>query len=209
MIKEFNLLIAGVGAQGVILMSELLGHAAVMDGLNVRGSEILGMAVRGGPVVSIIRMGSDVHGPLIPIGKGDVLIGLEPAEALRNVMYMSKASTIILNTETVIPFTVSSGESKYPDFYEIVAKLNMVSNKIVRINALQTAEEAGNTLTTNIVMLGATFGTGLVPIKPETIKEAIRERFPAKVQPVNLKAFDMGIKAYQMALKGTIPSKPV
>lgn len=171
------------------------------DGLNVRGSEILGMAMRGGPVVSIIRIGSEVYGPLIPIGKGDILIGLEPAEALRNSAYMAKSSAVLLNTETIVPYTVSLGESTYPDLHEIVAKLSMISSKVIRLNAGQIAAEAGSPLTANIVMLGAAFGTGQMPIKLTTIKDAIRSRFPVKVAPVNIKAFELGYETCHQALK--------
>ena len=196
-VGEFNILIAGVGGQGVILISELLGNSAVSDGLKVRGSEVLGMAVRGGPVVSIIRLGSEVYGPLIPLGKGDILIALEPAEALRNSIYLSKTSTVIVNTETVVPFTVSLGQSNYPGLDEIVARLNQVSPKVICINARQIAVEAGSPLSANIVMLGAAFGASQPPIKLETIKEAIRTRFSSKLAPVNIKAFDLGYQSCQ------------
>ena len=102
-VKEVNILIVGVGGQGVISMSELLGQAVVDSGLNVRGSEVLGMAVRGGSVVSTIRIGSEVYGPLIPRGKGDIIVGMEPAEALRNIAYLSKTGMVIINTEAIIP----------------------------------------------------------------------------------------------------------
>jgi len=105
MVKEFNILITGVGGQGVILMSELLGKAAVTDKLRVRGSEILGMAVRGGSVTSAIRIGEDVHGPLIPTGKCQVLVGMEPSEALRNIAYLSKPSLVLLNTAAPSPYS--------------------------------------------------------------------------------------------------------
>lgn len=201
MIKEFNILITGVGGQGVILMSELLGKAAVTDNLRVRGSEILGMAVRGGSVTSAIRLGEDVHGPLIPTGKCHVLIGMEPSEALRNIAYLSKSSLVIVNTAVTIPFTVSIGESKYPSLEEILEKLNKASGRVIQLDAAQIAQAAGSLLTTNIVMLGALFGTDQLPIKIATIKESIRERFPAKVAPVNLKAFDLGYEACRQAVK--------
>jgi len=200
MVKEFNILITGVGGQGVILMSELLGKAAVRDGLKVRGSEILGMAVRGGSVTSIIRIGDEVYGPLIPMGKCDVLIGMEPSEALRNITYLSKSSLAIVNIAVTIPFTVSLGESKYPSLEEILEKLSNASDRVVKLDAAQIAQEAGSLLTTNIVMLGALFGTGKLPIGIETIKETIRRRFPAKTAPVNIKAFDLGYQACQQAL---------
>jgi len=201
MVKEFNVLITGVGGQGVILMSELLGNAAVKEGLKVRGSEVLGMAVRGGPVISMIRLGDEVYGPLIPMGKGDVLVGMEPSEALRNITYLSKSSSVIVDINKVVPTTVLIGKSNYPSLEEILEKLREVAGRVITLDAAQIAEEAGSPLTANIVLLGALFGTGQVPIKVETIKEQIRARFPAKVAPVNIKAFDLGYKAYQKAVK--------
>jgi indolepyruvate ferredoxin oxidoreductase beta subunit len=200
MTKEFNILITGVGGQGVILMSELLGKASVKDGLRVRGSEILGMAVRGGSVTSVIRIGDEVYGPLIPMGKCHTLIGMEPAEALRNIAYLSKSSLVILNTAVTIPFTVSIGESKYPSLAEILEKLGKASGRVIRLGAAQIAQDAGSLLATNIVMLGALFGTELLPIKIETIKETIKAYFPAKVAPVNIRAFDLGYEACRQAL---------
>lgn len=199
MVKEFNVLITGVGGQGVVLMSELLGDAAVRDGLRVRGSEVLGMAVRGGSVSSTIRLGSEVYGPLIPVGKCDILIGAEPSEALRNIIYLSKSSLVILNTREVAPFTVFLGKSKYPDLGKILEKLNNASSRVITLDAAQIAEEAGSLLSTNIVMLGASFGSGRLPIKVETIKESIQARFSGEAAPINLKAFDLGYQAFKQA----------
>ncbi len=201
MVKEFNILITGVGGQGVILMSELLGRAAVADKLRIRGSEILGMAVRGGSVTSAIRLGDEVYGPLIPAGKCNAMVGMEPSEALRNIAYLSKSSLVIINTAVTIPFTVSLGQSNYPALAEILEKLDKASGKIIQLEAAKTAQEAGNRLATNIVMLGALFGTGKLPIKIATIKETIRARFPAKVAPVNIRAFDLGYEACRQAVK--------
>lgn len=201
MVREFNILITGVGGQGVILMSELLGKAAIVDGLSVRGSEILGMAVRGGSVTSIIRVGDDVYGPLIPAGKCDIVIGLEPSEALRNASYLSKSGLVILNTVPIIPFTVSLGRSSYPTLEQVVEKLNSITGKIIKLDAAQIAREAGSLLAANIVMLGALFGTELLPLKVATIKERIQARFAAKVAPVNIKAFDLGYQVCQQAVK--------
>lgn len=200
-IKEINILIVGVGGQGIILMSELLGNAAVADGLNVRGSETLGMAVRGGSVVSTVRIGSEVYGPLIPMGKGDILIGLEPVEALRNTTYLSKSGSVILNTRKVVPFTVSLGGSEYPSLERIIEKLKVVTNKVITLDASQIAKEAGNPVSTNIVMLGALFATGQLPIKVETIQETIQAHFSAKLARVNLKAFGLGYQGCREAFK--------
>lgn len=199
--KEYNILITGVGGQGVILMSELLGRAAVADNLRVRGSEILGMAVRGGSVTSAIRIGEDVYGPLIPTGKCNALVGMEPSEALRNIACLSKSSLVIVNTVATVPFTVSIGESSYPSLEAMLEKLAKASGRIVQLDAAKIAQDAGNRLATNIVMLGALFGAGQLPIKIATIKETIRAYFPAKLAPVNIRAFDLGYEACRQAVK--------
>ena len=201
MIKEFNIVIAGVGGQGVILMSELLGNAAVADGLNVRGSEVLGMAVRGGSVSSTIRLGEEALAPLAPTGKADVLVGMEPSEAIRNISNISEDSLVILNTEKVIPFTVSSLGSTYPGLDTILEKLNKATKHIIELNATGIAMEAGSVQSANVVMLGALFGQDKLPIRIETVKNEIEKRFSAKVAPVNLKAFDMGYELCRNALK--------
>ena len=129
MINEFNVVIAGVGGQGVILMSELLGNAAIAEGINVRGSEVLGMAVRGGSVSSTIRLGDEALAPLAPLGKTDVLVGMEPSETLRNINNITENTLVILNTEKVIPFSVSSLGSTYPELETVTEKLKKASKK--------------------------------------------------------------------------------
>jgi indolepyruvate ferredoxin oxidoreductase beta subunit len=110
--KEINVIICGVGGQGIVLMSEILGNAAVKDGLNVRGSEVLGMAQRGGPVFSNIRMGSEAYAPLTPDGKCNILVAVEPSESLRNVSYLSKSSVVILNVRKIVPPSVFMGKER-------------------------------------------------------------------------------------------------
>jgi len=192
--------IAGVGGQGVILVSEILGKAGVSAGLSIRGSEVLGMAVRGGPVISTVRMGSEVYGPLVPAGKGDLMIGMEAAEAVRNITYMSMSSLIILNTQMVMPVMVLLGQSRYPTLDEIMEGLEGHSNRVIKLDALQLAKEAGSVLTANIVMLGAAFGTELLPISIETIKKTVGAHFSAELTPVNIRAFDLGYETCRRLL---------
>jgi indolepyruvate ferredoxin oxidoreductase, beta subunit len=199
-VKELNIIIAGVGGQGVVLLSEILGNAAVRDGLKVRGSEVLGMAQRGGSVFSNIRLGEEVYSPMTPDGKCDVLISLEPSEALRNIQYLNPRSIVIMNNRKVIPATVSMGKSSYPEIDQIQQKLQSVAAKVISLDSVEIAEKAGNRQTANVVMLGALFGSGKIPIKMETIKDSIRERVPAKVADVNLKAFDMGYNLIKSSL---------
>ena len=202
MTKELNIIICGVGGQGVVLMSELLGNAAVRDDIEVKGSEVLGMAQRGGSVFSNIRLGSEAYAPMTPEGECDVLVAMEPSEALRNINYLSKSSLVVLNSREVRPFTVFLGQSGYPSLEAILAKLNQIVGRVVTLDAALIAEEAGSLQSANMVMLGALFGTGLMPIKTETVQAVIQARFPAKAAGVNIKAFEMGYQEVQQALEG-------
>ena len=201
MTKELNVIIGGVGGQGVVLMSELLGNAAVRDGIAVKGSEVLGMAQRGGSLFSNIRLGDGPYAPLTPDGKCDILVAVEPSEALRNIHYLSKSSLVIVNTTKVIPFTVFLGSSKYPEIDDVLAKLKGVAKQVIILDASKIAREAGNLQTTNVVMLGALFGTGLLPITIETAKEVVKAHVPAKAIDVNMEAFDLGYQEVQKTLK--------
>jgi indolepyruvate ferredoxin oxidoreductase, beta subunit len=198
-VKELNVIIAGVGGQGVVLMSEILGNAAVRDGLRVRGSEVLGMAQRGGSVFSNIRLGEEVYAPLTTDGKCDVMVAVEPSEALRNIQYLNKNSTVIVNTRKVIPATVAMGKSTYPQIEQVLEKLRAVSDNVITMDATELAEKAGSRQAANVVMLGAAFGCGKMPIKLETVKDVIKERVPAKAVDANMKAFDMGAQTCQPA----------
>ena len=194
-VKELNVIIAGVGGQGVVLMSEILGTAAVRDGLRVRGSEVLGIAQRGGSVFSNIRFGEEVYAPLSTDGKCDILVAIEPSEALRNIQYLNSSSIVVMNNRKVIPATVSMGKSTYPEIDQIVAKLKEVVSQVITIDAVELAEKAGNRQTTNVIMLGAAFGCGKMPISLETIKDVILERVPPKAAEANMKAFELGRQA--------------
>ncbi len=200
--KELNVIICGVGGQGVVLMSELLGNAAVRDDIEVKGSEVLGMAQRGGSVFSNIRLGSGVYAPLTPEGKCDVLVAVEPSEALRNVHFLAKSSLVVLNSRDVKPFTVFLGKSGYPSLEEILDKLHRVTDRVITLDATQLAQEAGSVQSANVVMLGTLYGTGLMPITVETAKAVLQGRFKGKVGEINIRAFDLGYEEVQKALKG-------
>jgi indolepyruvate ferredoxin oxidoreductase, beta subunit len=199
-VEELNIILAGVGGQGVILMSDLLGNSALQDGLNIQGSEVLGMAQRGGSVFSNIRIGDDAVAPLTPQGKCDILIALEPSEALRYVRELAPTSLVILNTTEVVPYTVSTGECSYPAFDVIVDMLEKVSDRIISVDVTKIAKEAGNVLAANTAMLGALFGSGRMPVKVETIKALIESRVPPKAVAANLRAFDMGYETVASSL---------
>jgi indolepyruvate ferredoxin oxidoreductase, beta subunit len=200
--KEINIIICGVGGQGVVLMSEVLGNAAVRDGVAVKGSEVLGMAQRGGSVFSNIRLGGDTLAPLTPEGRCDILIAVEPSEALRSIQYLAKGSVVVLNTRQVYPYTVFLGQSGYPEIEAIKKGLARVTDRIITLDATALAQQAGSLQAANVVMLGALFGTGLLPVTAETARAMILSRFKAKVGEINIKAFNLGYEAVQQAMKG-------
>ena len=188
---EFNILICGVGGQGTILASYVLGNAALKEGYKVRLGEIHGMAQRGGSVVSHVRMGDEVYGSVIPQGKADIIIAFEPLEALRNISYLKKDGKVILNTERINPITVSLGESDYPPIDEILFNLSE-KGKVYHFNATEIAKSVGNQVTMNMVMMGA-LSLLETPIKNETLLETIVSVLSKKAE-INLKAFEAGRK---------------
>ena len=188
---EFNILICGVGGQGTILASYILGNAALKEGYKVRLGEIHGMAQRGGSVVSHVRMGDEVYGSVIPPGKADIILAFEPLEALRNISSLKKGGKIILNTERINPISVSLGESEYTPIDEILFTLSE-KGKVYHFNATEIAKSIGNPVTMNMVMIGAlSFLEN--PIKNETLLETIVSVLGKKAE-LNLKAFEAGRK---------------
>ena len=197
---EINIIICGTGGQGVVLVSELLGNAAVNGGAEVKGSEVLGMAQRGGSVFSNLRIGSDAIAPMTPEGKTDILVAVEPSEAVRNIQYLAKNSVVVLNTTTVRPFTYYLGTSGYPTPEQIVTQLKKVTSRIITLDATALAKESGSIQAANVVMLGALFGSGLMPIDRQYALDAIASRFNEKVAGINFKAFDLGFNTVKEAL---------
>jgi len=185
-----DIIVVGVGGQGILTCSNILARASMNAGLNVLTSEVHGMAQRGGSVEVHVRIG-DVYSPLIPLGSADFMIALEPVEALRKVEYLNEKSTVLMNTKTIVPITVTLGMAKYPSLDEIVEGLKSVTENVVTVNALELAEKSGNVRAINVVMLGV-----LARILPlfslEDLKKAVVEVLPKKLQEVNVKALEFG-----------------
>jgi indolepyruvate ferredoxin oxidoreductase beta subunit len=188
-----NIVLTGVGGQGVITAANILGKAAVNAGLNVFVSEVHGMAQRGGSVNCTVRIG-DVSGPLVQSGSADVILSTEPAEALRYIFYSNKKTKIITDISAVIPFTVATGEEKYPDV-EVIFKELKKYGELYKIDAVKIAKDAGAIITKNIVMLGALEASGVLPFKKEVLLNTILENVPPKYKEINKKAFEGGFKA--------------
>ena len=193
MSSKTNIVLTGVGGQGVITATNILGKAAVNAKTNVYVSEIHGMAQRGGSVVCTVRMG-DVSGPLLATGTADVILSTEPVEALRNITYANKKTKVITGINPVIPFTVAVGGEKYPELEEVFKEINSRA-ELYKIDALKIAKESGATITKNIVMLGALAATGILPFESDILLKTILDNVPAKYKDINKKAFNGGIKA--------------
>jgi indolepyruvate ferredoxin oxidoreductase beta subunit len=191
-LKEFNAVLAGVGGQGTLLAAEILGSAAVKDGLNVRVSEIHGMAQRGGAVTSNVRIGEKILSATVMEGQADVLLGFEPLETLRNLKYASDKTTVIMSDEQIPPTELAAKGTAYPNMKEITAKIRRFAKKVVVIETEQLASEAGSRLTSNIVLVGALAATESMPVKTESLMKSVRELVPAKHVDANVKAFKLG-----------------
>lgn len=199
--KEFNIVVAGVGGQGILLAAEILGTAALKEGLNVRVSEIHGMAQRGGSVTSNIRMGEKVLAPTVLEGNADVLLGSEPLETVRNLKYTSEKTLILMNNEPISPPGLTTKMMSYPSLDDIIEKIHGFTKNVVVVDAAKLAEEAGSVLTRNVVLIGGLAATGKTPVKIESLKEAIRELVPAKYLEMNMKAFELGYNDVQKKTK--------
>ena len=191
-VKEFDIVLAGVGGQGTLLAAEILGTAAVKEGLNVRVSEIHGMAQRGGAVVSHVRIGEKVLAPTVLEGNADVLLGFEPLETLRSLKFASEKTLVLMSTERILPTELSAKMLKYPSLKEIEGKIRRFTKKLILVETAELARKAGNVLTENVVLVGALAATGRMPMKDSCILKALRELVPAKHLAVNLKAFKLG-----------------
>ncbi len=185
---KLDIVISGVGGQGAILASDIIGKAAVLEGVPIRAAETHGMAQRGGSVVNHIRLGCEL-GSMIPLHGADVLLALEPAEALRYIDSLSDDGVVIVNTQPVFPITVTSGGDEYPDVSEIVSVLKS-NHKVVAFNAFELAIEAGHPQAMNVVMVGAV--SNYLPMGKDLLIDCIKGMVPPKTVDINVRAFELG-----------------
>jgi indolepyruvate ferredoxin oxidoreductase beta subunit len=179
-----NVFISGVGGQGILLASEILSDVALAHGLDVKKSEVHGMAQRGGSVVSHVRFGEKVYSPVIAEGEADLLVSFEKMEALRWIHYVSPEGTVVVNDQEIVP----SGMERYPE--GVVEELLKRAPDAHLIDALKLANEAGHARAVNTVMLGAF--ANYLDFYDEDWHEAISKRVPPKTIDINLRAFELG-----------------
>lgn len=189
-----NIVISGVGGQGVLTLAEIMAKAALADGLNVRVGEIHGMAQRGGHVVCTVRIGSDVRGPIVDTGTADILVGFEPAETLREISVIKPSGQVLMNSHVVYPVAVSMGKAEYPSEEIIESSLRNFTEKIIKFDAMKFAKDAGSPRSMNMVMLGAVIASSITPISEKTALETIASSFPGRFESINKAAFKRGLE---------------
>jgi indolepyruvate ferredoxin oxidoreductase, beta subunit len=188
--KAYNFLLTGVGGQGTVVASDILAAVGLAAGYDVKKSDVLGLAVRGGSVVSHIRWGETVRSPIVPEGKVEVLVAFEMLEGLRWLDQVRPEGTIIVNHQRIYPVVVSSGLAEYPADEPAEAALLAAAQTVYVVPGLDISQELGNTRVLNVVLLGAL--SGMTDIEPEKWVAVIRNRVPTKVVELNVQAFWRG-----------------
>lgn len=186
--KDLSIMIVGVGGQGSLLASKLLGRLFIDAGLDVKVSEVHGMAQRGGSVVTYVKCGEKVYSPVIGLGESDIIISFELLEAARWLPYLKKGGTVITNTQRIMPMPVVTGQAAYPA--EIPEKLKESGISLVTADALSLALTAGSDKAVNTVLLGVT--AKFIDIPKKNWLDAVKNTVPQKFLDLNLRAFELG-----------------
>jgi len=187
-----DIYLVGVGGQGIITASKIIGEAAMLGGQKVILSETHGMAQRGGSVVCTARIG-DVSGPLVADGSASVVLSLELLETARAVCKMSVKTLVIASTERWVPLSVSTQRMKYPTIDEVRVTLERVAGKVVFVESRDLAEKAGAPISSNVVMVGVLAGSGTTGIERGLFEEAVRRAIPRNIDE-NQRAFALGFE---------------
>ena len=184
----YNMMIVGVGGQGTLLASRLLGNIMTAEGLDIKVSEVHGMSQRGGSVVTYVKAAKKVNSPIITEGEADIILAFEQLEAARWLKYLKNDGKIIINTQKIMPMPVVTGNASYPD--NVIEKLEATNAKILTLDALRLAQKAGNAKAVNIVLIGLLAKN--MNIDKEKWITAIKSTVPSKFLEINLKAFELG-----------------
>ena len=195
--KEFSVYMAGVGGQGLVLLSNVIGSACASAGIRAITGEQHGLSQRSGSINVHMRISEDVRSPLIPIGSADAILALDALEALRYVEYLRPGGVVVMNSRIQHPIIETNEHTKdkaarYMSAGDVKARLSEVTDKVAVIDALELGKKAGNPLTENIVMLGALATLEDFPVPEEALRKSISENVPKKAVEVNLRAFELG-----------------
>lgn len=193
-----SVVVVGVGGQGSVFVTRVLGEAALRSDLGVVSSELHGMAQRGGVVESTVIMGR-AHGPIIPPGEADLLIALEPLEGLRAISHVRKGGAAVVGMTPIVPYTVSLGAPPYPSMAEITTKLKAWLERLALIQLQKIAENAGERRAIGAAALGAVAGLNVLPITKEVLATTTLDLAPPKKRRENELAFE---QAFEVASRG-------
>ena len=193
-----NCLLCGVGGQGVVLASKLIAYAAMEQGKFVRTTETIGMAQRGGSVVSHVRMGTEVHSPLIPLKSADMLLAFEPAEAVRCLLYLKEGGTVIVSSKAVKPVTATLSGSTYEET-EMLEYLKKNVENLAILDGEEICRQAGSSRVLNGALLGAAAASGVLDISTEEMESAVAGNVKEKFLDMNRKALTLGMTAFEQA----------
>lgn len=186
--NSLSIMIVGVGGQGTLLASRIIGHVAVMKNYDVKVSEVHGMSQRGGSVVTYVKMGDKVFSPLIEKGEADIIISFEKLEALRYISYLKPTGKMIINTQRIDPMPVIIGKAEYP--LDVLDTIKNKYDKSIVIDALSIAKKLSNIKVVNTILIGVM--AKQTSIEKDIWLKALSETVPQKVVDLNLKAFDEG-----------------
>lgn len=186
-----NCILTGVGGQGTVLASKLIAGCAMEKGLKAHSAETIGMAQKGGSVVSHVRIGEDVHAPLIPYNQADVLIGFEPSEAVRNLHYVKKDGLVVVSSKGITPTTATLTNKTF-DEEEMIEFIRTKIRNVIVVDADYIIEECGSAKVLNLALLGAASSSGKLGIDKEDFGKAIDTKIAEKYREMNHKAFDLG-----------------
>ena len=182
-----NIIICGVGGQGTVLAAKVLSQAAISNGERVLSAETIGMAQRGGSVVSHVRIGEDVYSPLVPQGQADVLIAFEAAEAVRNIAFLKQGGSVIVNKKVVQPVTASLSGKTF-DENEMISYLEKTGANVIAVDTDQACRDLGSSKVVNMVLLGAASKTGL--ISKDELKAALKLLVKPEFYELNVSAIE-------------------
>ena len=186
-----NCLLCGVGGQGVVLASKLIAYAALDKGMFVRTTETIGMAQRGGSVVSHVRMGEEIHSPMIPKGQADVILAFEPAEAVRSLPYLREGGMLIVNRKAVKPVTATLGGGQY-DGHEMLDFLKKKVDNLLIMDGEAGCRQAGSAKVLNVALLGAAAASGALDISIPDMEVEIKKKVKPQFVELNQKALALG-----------------
>jgi indolepyruvate ferredoxin oxidoreductase beta subunit len=195
----FNVIIGGVGGQGNVLASQILGEMLISQGYVITIGETYGASQRGGAVMSHLRISTqDQFSPLIPEGQCDLLIALEPVEGLRILAHFGNPRVMtLINTRPIHPMDVISGNATYPEVSKVIVKIKELSRRVWALNATEVALKMGDPIFSNMVMLGALCAIEILPVHRQGFEWVIKELLPSRTLDENMKAFDQGREVVQ------------